>query len=204
MIPLLTRHSDEVLYNAKLHPEQYSDTFSTEQLEQLYKSITYVCQTAVDALGDSSQFPEDWLFNHRWGKGKKDAPTILPTGEKITFLKVGGRTSCVVPSVQKKTGAVAGDLKTEEKMDVFPDEEDEPEGRSSKRRKVVKEEDHMAAENKSVIPKKRRAAKEQVTEGVEAKSVMPKKRKAVKEEDAENVEVEPAIPKKRKAVKGRR
>jgi formamidopyrimidine-DNA glycosylase len=65
----------------------------------------------VDLLGDSSKFPEEWLFNHRWGKGKKDSPTTLPNGAKITFLTVGGRTSCVVPSIQKKTGAVAGDLK---------------------------------------------------------------------------------------------
>ncbi|KUJ12301.1 putative formamidopyrimidine-DNA glycosylase [Mollisia scopiformis] len=104
---------DEVLYHAKLHPEQYSDTFSDAQLKQLRESILHVCQTAVDLLADSSKFPEEWLFNHRWGKGKKDAPKSLPNGEKITFLTVGGRTSCVVPSVQKKTGAVAGDLKKE-------------------------------------------------------------------------------------------
>jgi hypothetical protein len=34
----------------------------------------------------------------------------LPTGEKITLLKVGGRTSAVVPSLQKKTGAAAGEI----------------------------------------------------------------------------------------------
>jgi len=62
-------------------------------------------------LGDSSKFPDEWLFKHRWGKGKKDASTTLPNGAKITFLTVGGRTSCIVPSVQKKSGAVAGDLK---------------------------------------------------------------------------------------------
>jgi formamidopyrimidine-DNA glycosylase len=105
--------SDEILYHAKLHPEQYSDTFSSAQLKQLHTSIRYVCQTAVDALGDSSKFPEEWLFNHRWGKGKKDAPKTLPNGAQIIHLVVGGRTSCVVPSVQKKTGAVAGDLKKE-------------------------------------------------------------------------------------------
>lgn len=70
----------------------------------------YVCQTAVDLLADSSKFPEEWLFKHRWGKGKKDSVSTLPNGAKITFLTVGGRTSCVVPSVQKKTGAVAGDV----------------------------------------------------------------------------------------------
>lgn len=69
----------------------------------------------MGVLGDSTKFPDDWLFNHRWGKGKKDAPGTLPNGAKITFLTVGGRTSCVVPSVQKKTGAVAGEIKQESK-----------------------------------------------------------------------------------------
>lgn len=52
-------------------------------------------------------------MRYRWGKGKKDQ-NKLPNGEKIVFIKVGGRTSAVVPSVQKKTGRVAGDVKAEE------------------------------------------------------------------------------------------
>ncbi|EDN99554.1 hypothetical protein SS1G_02408 [Sclerotinia sclerotiorum 1980 UF-70] len=102
---------DEILYRARLHPEQYSNTFSSEEIKRLHASMMYICQTAVDLLADSSKFPDDWMFKHRWGKGKKDGPTALPNGEKITFLTVGGRTSCVVPSVQKKTGPVAGDIK---------------------------------------------------------------------------------------------
>src|SRR5271168_3315711 len=105
---------DEIMYHAKLHPEQYSDTFSPQQLKQLHNSILYVCQTAVDTLADSNQFPDDWIFKHRWEKGKKGSKMELPNGKKITFLTVGGRTSCVVPSVQKKTAAVAGDVKEEE------------------------------------------------------------------------------------------
>ena len=34
----------------------------------------------------------------------------MPNGAKIIFLTVGGRTSAVIPSVQKKTGPVAGDV----------------------------------------------------------------------------------------------
>lgn len=93
----------------------------------------HICQTAVDALGDSSKFPDEWLFNHRWGKGKKDAPTTLPNGARITFLTVGGRTSCVVPSVQKKTGAVAGDLKSEK----VSESEAKTTGKTSKKRKAA-------------------------------------------------------------------
>lgn len=115
--------SDEIMYHAKLHPEQYSDTFSDAQLKQLHESMMYVCQTAVDVLGDSSKFPEEWLFMHRWGKGKKDAPKSLPNGEKIIHLTVGGRTSAIVPSVQKKTGAVAGDVKKEKVEEAEAGEE---------------------------------------------------------------------------------
>ena len=100
--------SDEILYDARIHPEQYSNTLNAAQLKQLHKSIHYVCSTAVETQSDSSRFPEDWLFKHRWGKGKKDDPKTLPNGDKIIHITVGGRTSAVVPRVQKKTGPIAG------------------------------------------------------------------------------------------------
>jgi formamidopyrimidine-DNA glycosylase len=110
----------------------------------------------VDLLGESTRFPEDWLFNHRWGKGKKDAPGTLPNGAKITFLTVGGRTSCVVPSVQKKTGAVAGEVK----------EESEGEGKGGKqdtglvkkkRKKQGEEEEEETKESAKATPRARKS-----------------------------------------------
>lgn len=148
---LITCYRDEILYNAKLHPEQYSNTFSSNQIKQLHKSIRYVTQTAVDVLGDSSKFPEDWLFNHRWGKGKK--PTTMPDGSKIVHVTVGGRTSAVVPSVQKKTGDVAADAKS----DVLSGAEDEDE------KETVKGKRGKAATNgkaKGAATKKNSAKKE--------------------------------------------
>ncbi|KAJ5247794.1 hypothetical protein N7468_002777 [Penicillium chermesinum] len=100
---------DEILYNARIHPEQYSNTLRDDQIKDLHTSIHYVCKTAFDLLADSEKFPEHWLFKHRWGKGKKNQPSVLPNGDKITFLTVGGRTSAVVPAVQKKTGPVTED-----------------------------------------------------------------------------------------------
>ena len=105
---------DELLYHAKIHPEQYSNTLSPRQISQLHKSVHHICGLAVELLADSEKFPEDWLFKHRWGKGKKDAPKSLPNGKRITFVTVGGRTSAVIASVQKKTGPVAGDVAGEE------------------------------------------------------------------------------------------
>ncbi|TGO16702.1 hypothetical protein BTUL_0025g00580 [Botrytis tulipae] len=128
---------DEILYNARLHPEQYSNTFSSEEIKRLHTSMMSICQTAVDLLADSSKFPDDWMFKHRWGKGKKDGPTALPNGEKITFLTVGGRTSCVVPSIQKKTGAVAGDMKKRSTSSESEDVKDVPVNKQSPRKRKV-------------------------------------------------------------------
>ena len=107
--------ADEVLYQAKLHPEQYCHTFSDEQIKSLHDSIVAVCTTAVDTHADTSRFPENWLMKHRWGKGKEGGDK-LPNGDRIVHLKVGGRTSAVVPSVQKKTGQVAADASEDSDM----------------------------------------------------------------------------------------
>lgn len=97
--------ADEVLYQARIHPEQYSNTFGDKQVNDLHNALIDVCTTACDLLADSDRFPSHWLMKHRWGKGKKDS-NVLPNGEKITHITVGGRTSAVVLSRQKKTGAV--------------------------------------------------------------------------------------------------
>jgi formamidopyrimidine-DNA glycosylase len=125
---------DEILYHAKIHPEQYSNTLSDDQIKELHTSMHYVCSTSIDVLADSEKFPEHWLFKHRWGKGKKNQPSVLPNGDKITFLTVGGRTSAVVPAVQKKTGAVAKDI------------EDDSNNVSSKRKRDLKQENGSDAE----------------------------------------------------------
>ena len=139
------------MYGAAIHPEQYSNTLSEDQLKKLHKSIHYVCSIAVETLADSSRFPEDWLEKYRWGKGKKGDANRLPNGAKIEFVTVGGRTSAVVPSIQKKTGPVAGDVKTpadEEKSDEIAvgepaDLSDEAEvatkAKSGKRKRASKE-----------------------------------------------------------------
>ena len=108
--------ADEVLYQARIHPEQYSNTLNDEQLDRLHDSLIGVCTTACETLADSSKFPENWLMRHRWNKGKKKN-NRLPNGEKIMHITVGGRTSAVVPSVQKKTGAVAADIQADDDGD---------------------------------------------------------------------------------------
>ncbi|KAH8697550.1 Formamidopyrimidine-DNA glycosylase N-terminal domain-containing protein [Talaromyces proteolyticus] len=142
---------DEVLYHAKIHPEQYSNTLSNEQIIQLHKSIEYVCTASVDVLADSEKFPEDWLFKHRWGKGKKNQASVLPNGDKIVFLTVGGRTSAVVPAVQKKTGPVAKDITEEDQLDT---KKEASTNGKRKRTSVKKEEEEDDDDDYSKTPKR--------------------------------------------------
>lgn len=174
--------ADETMYQAKLHPEQYSNTFSDEQIKRLHDAIMYVCGTAVDTLAESDKFPKDWLMKYRWDKGKKNGGK-LPNGAKITFLTVGGRTSAVVPSVQKKTAAVAGDVSEGAEEESGDSEAEVKPKKSVKRKTRVKDEDVEAAETTTVANRSRRGrnqvdyeGKDESEEG-EEKAPAPKKQK---------------------------
>ncbi|KAF8213641.1 Formamidopyrimidine-DNA glycosylase H2TH domain-containing protein [Mycena galopus ATCC 62051] len=94
--------ADEILYNARVHPEQRCNSLADEQLIALHHQTSNVCETAVSVDADDSQFPENWLFKHRWGKGKKSHTLKLPSGEPATikWITVGGRTSAFVAELQ--------------------------------------------------------------------------------------------------------
>lgn len=178
--------SDELLYHARIHPEQYSNTLSPSQIKQLHTSLHYVCGLAVSTLSDSSKYPEDWLFKHRWGKGKKDDPKKLPNGASIKHITVGGRTSAIVPSVQKKTGPVAGDLEESGAEDGEDGEEDgdgdeevkakaKPRGikkqiTETKKEEIKDEEDAEAEVAAKTLKGKKRSIKPE-EEGIKPKAV---------------------------------
>ncbi|KAF8061000.1 DNA glycosylase/AP lyase [Lyophyllum atratum] len=103
--------ADEILYNARIHPEQKCNALSAEQLTALHHQTSEVCRIAISVNADDSKFPEHWLFKHRWGKGKKKAHTLkLPSGEPATikWIKVGGRTSAYVAELQNAPEPIPG------------------------------------------------------------------------------------------------
>ncbi|KAF7196465.1 Formamidopyrimidine-DNA glycosylase [Pseudocercospora fuligena] len=169
--------ADEILYQARIHPEQYCNTFDQDQIKRIHDSLIGVCTTACELLADSSKFPEDWLMKYRWDKGKKEK-NVLPNGNKIEHLTVGGRTSAIVPAVQKKTAAVAGDINGDESKKSV----------SSKKRKSSKEnDDEDENESGEVMPaKKGRGGRKQKVEeskvngNVEAKPKQGGRQKKVK------------------------
>jgi len=160
----MSRTLTVVLYQAAIHPEQYSNTLPDSALKELHKKIHSVCTIAAEVLGDSSKFPADWLFSYRWGKsargkkGGKEESNVLPNGEKIIHLTVGGRTSAVVLSRQKKLKGDDGDK----------DEDAEEKAPAKKARKTANsgvkgKKENVAAENGDKEEKQlKRKAKEEV------------------------------------------
>jgi len=113
--------ADEILYHARIHPEQRTNTLTEEQIAEMHAQTIYVCSTAVGVNADSSKFPTSWLFRHRWGKGKKiKADFKLPSGDPATikWLTVGGRTSAFVVELQSLPRAKGKDGGEIKKSDV--------------------------------------------------------------------------------------
>ena len=87
---------DEVLFQAKIHPEKISNQLSDNEIIMIYEAMRLVIQTAIDSQANYDDFPSSFLIHARgWGS------TILENGigkcpecaEKITIIKVGGRTT---------------------------------------------------------------------------------------------------------------
>lgn len=175
-----TRPSDEILWNAKIHPQTRTNTLTDAQIAELHRALLYVTKFTVDVEADSSKFPNNWLMLHRWGFGNKSS-NLLPTGEKVEFVKVGGRTSAFVRSVQGDevedvTPKATRPAKSAKKKTVERDEKSEFEemrreakakGWVLKKRKVVGEEGEFEemkrkARAKGWVLKRRGAAKEKI------------------------------------------
>ncbi|EKM60731.1 uncharacterized protein PHACADRAFT_203883 [Phanerochaete carnosa HHB-10118-sp] len=148
--------ADEVLYHARIHPERRCHTLDDTELAALHLQTHQVCQTAVDVNADDAKFPGDWLFKHRWGKGKKKHTLLLPSGEPATikWVTVGGRTSAFVAELQKLSGGVAGrssrsrrrakssaedegEGEGESESDLTPLEDEEVQTKPGRKRKVA-------------------------------------------------------------------
>jgi formamidopyrimidine-DNA glycosylase len=93
--------ADEVLYQARFHPERRANTLSKDELVTLRDKIIYIVKTAVELKTQSKRLPDDWLFHRRWSKvaAKKETQKTVE-GHEIAFATVGGRTSAYVPALQ--------------------------------------------------------------------------------------------------------
>lgn len=131
------------------------------------------------------------MFDHRWGKGK--GASTLPNGDKLAWITVGGRTSCYVPAVQKKTGHVVSGIKEEAADDSNPD--DKPKKSKGNKGKTDDIQEGEVKPNKA----SKKSPKVEKSEETDAKQKKGKGRKSAAPEMDEEEDVEP--PRKKARVK---
>ncbi|KAJ3106859.1 hypothetical protein HDU96_008071 [Phlyctochytrium bullatum] len=166
--------ADEVLYNAKIHPAQRTQTLLDTELQALHESIQHVIRTACDVNADSDQFPPTWLFHYRWDKAKsKKERLLMPNGNPIAFITVGGRTTAVVPAEQKLRGEMQVPAGKKKKRG---------EDKSSRDEAGLEEEEDAAEEEKEAKPVKTKKQVKRKSDK-EAKPAKPSKRAKGKGDD---------------------
>lgn len=94
--------ADEILFQARIHPEDRTNALTEEQQATLHHWLHEVPRVACEVGAESSKFPSSWLFSHRWSKTKKDTPHV-EGGHAVEFATVAGRTTAMVPALQKRT-----------------------------------------------------------------------------------------------------
>ncbi len=90
-------YSDEILFQAKIHPKQAVSDLSNEKIENLFRHIRSVLESAISYHADPEKFPEWFLLPHRHKNG--NCPKCHTTIKKIT---VSQRSSYYCPNCQKQ------------------------------------------------------------------------------------------------------
>lgn len=158
-------------------PSQPCNTLTPTELQAIYDKLIYICTFAVQVQGNTKAFPNDWLMLYRWGKRNKKSAGDQKTaqGYKIDYVTVGGRTSTIVPELQKKResgGALVSKgvrkQKKEKKQDVKKEEAEE-----------VKIEEEIEKDSVTVVRRKSTRIKRQFAEDEAEEKPVPKKRQNV-------------------------
>ena len=61
-------NTDEILFQARIHPRQPAYTLNIEQSQDLHSAIQLVTKTVILADADTKLFPKTWLYKHRYGR----------------------------------------------------------------------------------------------------------------------------------------
>jgi hypothetical protein len=69
--------------------------------------LNKVLKTGIECLSLHKDYPTEWLFHHRWNKGKGGVQKDFK-GKTIAYVQSGGRTSAIVPALQKMKASRKG------------------------------------------------------------------------------------------------
>ncbi|KMQ52396.1 Formamidopyrimidine-DNA glycosylase [Chitinispirillum alkaliphilum] len=90
-------YSDEILFQARLHPLKIAADLSEEEKHTLYYKMGEVLNFSIQNDAQSSRFPENWILKFR-----KSGAKCGGCGGKVEQIKVSGRTAYFCPKCQKQ------------------------------------------------------------------------------------------------------
>lgn len=86
-------YTDEILFQARVHPKTPIDTLDEKALGRLYERMQHVLKQANKKGADPKRFPRTWLTPHR-GKAAAECPRC---GARLQRGQVSGRTTYWCP-----------------------------------------------------------------------------------------------------------
>lgn len=92
-------YADEILFQAKLHPQTVVSRLNRSELRRLCEASRRILQTAARNGGGIEQLSEDYLSAHRDTDG--NCPRC---GRRLAQVKVNSRTTYLCPTCQPLPG----------------------------------------------------------------------------------------------------
>ena len=97
---------DEVLFQAKIHPERLSNSLNDTEIMAIHTAIGFVLKTAIEHEANYALFPTNFLIHTReWAASPHNDPErhkLCPCGLAVVAQsRVGGRATYFCPICQK-------------------------------------------------------------------------------------------------------
>lgn len=92
-------YADEILFQAKIHPQSQIKNLSSKDLEDIYQVMHSVLDTAIEHGADPEGLPKNWLMQRRY------PGALCPVcSQELERVSVAGRRGYVCPSCQTLPG----------------------------------------------------------------------------------------------------
>jgi len=89
-------YSDEILYQAGIHPQTRVSALTPAQRQSLYRTMRSVLRAAIARGADPDRLPDDFITRHRHD-GER-----CPRGGRVARLSIGGRSTYYCPARQPR------------------------------------------------------------------------------------------------------
>jgi len=90
-------YSDEILFQARIHPKATVDRLDRDQRGRLFRALKRVLRKAIEVQADPQRLPSSYLISHR------DPEERCPRCKgKVEKIEVSGRSGYYCPRCQSR------------------------------------------------------------------------------------------------------